>query len=124
MRLPFLNPLEKDLPLSFSLAMKRVYLDTHLKEELTDLFENCQGVPYSCRQINDNMDKEDNEHFCNCQYYTHTLEIDLYLPFPKKAFLPPFNLAKKRTCLGSHFRATSVFPIPRGRIARRWLTLC
>ena len=38
-------------PLPFILANKRVYLDTHLKEELSLLicFENCQGVACSHR---------------------------------------------------------------------------
>ena len=38
MRPVFLHPLGKCLPFPFSLAKKRIYLETHLKEELTDLF--------------------------------------------------------------------------------------
>ena len=38
MWLPFLHPPEKGLPLPFSLAKTRIYLDTQLKEQLTALF--------------------------------------------------------------------------------------
>ena len=34
----FLASFKKGLPLLFSLAKKKIYLDTLLKEELTDLF--------------------------------------------------------------------------------------
>ena len=33
-----LAPSKKDIPILFSLAKKKIYLDTHLKGELTDLF--------------------------------------------------------------------------------------
>ena len=36
-------PYKKDLPLLFSLATKRIYLDTQLKGELTDLFWKLPG---------------------------------------------------------------------------------
>ena len=35
---PLLEPSKKGLPLPFTLAKKRTYLDTQLKEEITDLF--------------------------------------------------------------------------------------
>ena len=38
---------KKDLPLLDRLAKKRIYLDSHLKGELADLFWKCHGVPYS-----------------------------------------------------------------------------
>ena len=38
-----LAPSKKSLPLPFSLAKKRMYLDPHLKEELTDLFQKLSG---------------------------------------------------------------------------------
>ena len=40
----------KDLPYNFGLVKKRIYLNTHLKEKLTDFFLNYQGIPYSHRQ--------------------------------------------------------------------------
>ena len=35
---PLLAPSKKGLPLPLSLAKKKIYLDSHFKEELTDLF--------------------------------------------------------------------------------------
>ena len=35
---PFLHPLKNVLPLPFSLAKKKIYMDTHLKEALSYLF--------------------------------------------------------------------------------------
>ena len=35
---PLSYTLQKDLPITFSLAKKRIYLDTQLKGEITDLF--------------------------------------------------------------------------------------
>ena len=40
---PLLAPLKKGLPLPFSLGKKRIYLDTQLKGELTDLFWKLPG---------------------------------------------------------------------------------
>ena len=44
---PLLAPSKKGLPLPFNFAKKRIYVDTQLKGELTDLFWNCQDVVYS-----------------------------------------------------------------------------
>ena len=46
---------KKDLCPLFSLGKKRLYLDTQLKGELTDLFENCLGVSYFHRQRRNRM---------------------------------------------------------------------
>ena len=40
---PVLGPSKKNLPLLFSLAKKRIYLDTQLKAELTNLFWKLPG---------------------------------------------------------------------------------
>ena len=82
-----LAPLEKSLPLHFSLGKKRICLDTQLKEEITDLFwklpvwpvtentwvliwkksllicfESLQGIPYS---HNRQMSRQEYKHFAN-----------------------------------------------------------
>ena len=40
-------PFQKGLLSPFSLARNRIYLGTHLKEELTNLLWSYQGIPYS-----------------------------------------------------------------------------
>ena len=40
-------PLQKDSSSPFNLARNKAYLDTHLKEELTDFFRSYQGIPHS-----------------------------------------------------------------------------
>ena len=46
----FLHHRKNILPLLFILVTKRIYLDTHFKEELLVCFEKFQGVLYSHRQ--------------------------------------------------------------------------
>ena len=41
---------KNDLPPPFDLAKKRIQMDAHLKEKLTNLFWNLSGIPYSLRQ--------------------------------------------------------------------------
>ena len=57
---PLVHP-KKVLLLSFSLAKKRIYLDTNLKEELTDLFWKLPG--YSL--LTQAEYKGDGKHFAN-----------------------------------------------------------
>ena len=56
---PFLHPLKKGFLFPLSLGKKRIYLDTHLEEEFTDLYWK-QGVP-----IPQAEHKEDDELFYN-----------------------------------------------------------
>ena len=56
---PLPAPFKKSLPLPISFAKKGIYLDTQLKGERTDLFENFQDVPYSHEL------EYDDEHFYN-----------------------------------------------------------
>ena len=43
-------PSKKDLSLIFGLVKRRTYMDTHLKEELTDLFWKLLGISYPHRE--------------------------------------------------------------------------
>ena len=52
---PFLHPSKKGLSFPLSLGKKRVYLETQLKGEFTDLFENWQGGHCSHRQSRNRM---------------------------------------------------------------------
>ena len=55
------SPLEKDLPSPFSLARNRIYLGTHLKEELTNSFWKLKGYSlFPHRQS-----RKECEHFAN-----------------------------------------------------------
>ena len=56
-----LVPSKKELPSPFSLIRKRIYLGTHLKEELTDFFWKLPG--YSL--FGQAEKNEDGEHFAN-----------------------------------------------------------
>ena len=58
MWLPFaslLHPFKKGLSFPFSLGKKKIHLETQLKGEFTDYFENCQGAPCSHRQSRSRM---------------------------------------------------------------------
>ena len=57
-------------------------------------------------------------------YVRDSLRDKSMLAPSKKGLHSPFSLAKKRIYLPTYFRATRVFPIPRGRVRRGWLTLC
>ena len=52
---PFLHPSKKGLSFPFSLDKKRIYLETQLKGEFTDCFENFQVIPCSHRQSRNRM---------------------------------------------------------------------
>ena len=52
---------EKDLPSLFNLVRERIYLDTHFKWELTDLFWKLPGYSLFPQA----EQKEDGEHFTN-----------------------------------------------------------
>ena len=52
---PFLHPSKKGLFFPFSLGKKRIYLETQLKGELTDLFSKLTGHPCSHRQSRNRM---------------------------------------------------------------------
>ena len=58
---PLLAPSKKGLHLPISLAKKTVYLSTHLKEELIDLFWKLSG----CSLFSQAAQKEYSEHFYN-----------------------------------------------------------
>ena len=52
---PLLHPSKKGLSFPFSLDKKRIYLETQLKGEFTDCFENFQVIPCSHRQSRNRM---------------------------------------------------------------------
>ena len=82
--IPLLAPSKKDLSFSFILAKKRIYLDTQLKGEFTNLFLNSQGVPCSYRQSRNRM--MNTFIIGNITYIRDTLEDKSMLVHFKKAF--------------------------------------
>ena len=93
-----LAPSKKDLPLLFSLAKKRIYLDTQLKGELTDLFLRYQGVPYS------HIRQSKNRMMNTFIIVNKPLPPQIYACPLEKALPTLSSLARNRIYLGTHLK--------------------
>ena len=80
--------------------------------------KNCQGVPCFHRQSRKRM-------MSTFIMLRDSLEHRSMLAPYKKGLPSLFSFPKKKKIyLSTHLRATMVFPIPTGKVGRRWLTLC
>ena len=79
---------KKGLPPTYSLSNEKIYMDTHLKEELTDFFLKLSGIPYSYRQSRES--KLNTVHMVSIiskrQLRGHIYALDQFLSYARKEY--------------------------------------
>ena len=102
-----INPPKGGLSLPYSLAKKRIYLDTHLKEKITDLFQKLSDAIYYHRQNREKMMR------------AFIIDKITFYSFLKDSTFLPFQLSQEENILGDSLDSYQDLPFSHKQSRKR-----